>query len=332
MDDPSVVIHRDSAESAARKTRALVSGETLSIGGESFLVTADTIHLAQLLIALMGGFPIGKSPVTAAFALVEGAPPCPPGPADDCHENIEVWQDGPGLWLRHPSGAVGRASPDGVIIGGVGDDLEPLRRLFLPLIAHVLGHRGVFALHAGAIDAGDGALLILGSSGSGKSTLVGISLGKRWQALGDDVVALTPSGGGGVAITGIARPPAVPVGALQSRLHDGTPRDPRGRVHLDPALLDTRPHELIGTVLPYRSASREDDIEKVKATDLLHEVVSSFPGAASPGLLARFMPTAGRIARMDAYRLPIAGDGAARFSDAGLRLEDVARRIRDGRR
>lgn len=331
MDEPAAATHSGSTESAARKTRALVSGETLSIGGEPFLVAADNIHHAQLLLTLMGGFPRAASAFAARFRLTATAPPCPNRPADHHYESIDEWRDGHDLWVRHTSGTAGWATPNAITIGGTGDIEEPLRRLFLPLIAHLLGHRNVFALHAGAIDAGDGAMLVLGSSGSGKSTLVGLSLSRSWQALGDDVVALVPNGADDVSIIGIARPPAIPADALGAPFRESAPRDPRGRIHLDPRVLDTRPHKLIGTVLPYRAESSHGTIEKVMATDLLHEVVASFPSASNPGLLSRLMPIAGRVARMNAYRLPIARTGADRFNDAGLHLDDVALRIRDGR-
>jgi hypothetical protein len=219
------------------------------------------------------------------------------------------------------------ADRDGLEIGGLGEARDPLRRLFLPLVVHTLAFRDIFVLHAGAADAGDGAMLFLGSTGSGKSSLAGLSLARSWRVLGDDMVALTLERDG-VTVTGVPRPPAIPAGALPEDLRRRSPLDPRGRVHLDPQILDRRRHKLIGSVLPFRAMNGERRAVPVAGTDRLHELVGSFPAATSRSHLARFLPIARIAAQLPAYRLPIAVEGTRQFIDAGARLDVVAAQLR----
>lgn len=326
MDDPAAEIQSGSFAMAARRARALVSGEMLSIAHESFLVSAETIDLAESLVALVGGFPVAEGPPSARFSLTRNAIAGPTRVPDERYQSVELWRDADELWLRHDSGFTGWASPAEMRIGGNGEAEEPLRRLFLPLATHVLAHRGVFVLHGGAADAGAGAMLFLGATGSGKSSLVGLSLLRRWRVLGDDIVALMPEGDR-VSIVGIPRPPAIPAEAVRGFVAKHATVDGRGRLVLDPHVLDTAAHPLIGSVLPFRALNRTERATEVAPTDLFHELVGSFPAASNPELLKRFLPIAGLVARLPAYRLPLAREGAERFIEAGAHLDAVATQL-----
>ena len=326
MDDPAAFTQSGSTATAARKARALVSGEMLSIADEPFLVRAESIDLARDLVRLVGGFPAATPPQSASLSLLKAAPECPARQPDEHYGYIELWRDGDRLWLRHDSGFTGWASTQELVVGGSGEVSEPLRRLFLPLLTHVLAHRDIFVVHGGAADAGGGAMLFLGATGSGKSSLVGLSLTRQWQILGDDMVALKPDGDE-VTVIGIPRPPAIPAGALLNDFGNSEPLDGRGRIHLDPGILDREPRSLIGSVLPFRAMNGERHVSDVEGIDLFHELIGSFPAASNQELLRRFLPTAVAVAQLPAYLLPLASEGKDRFIDAGLRLDAVAAQL-----
>lgn len=206
MDEPEVAIQSGWADTAARSARALVSGETLSIAGHSFLVAAEGISHASELAVLVGGFSAGPTAPTGSLSLVLDAPAPPPRRADETYDDIELWRDGETLTLRNGAGVAGWADRTTIVIGGSRQVAESVRTLFLPLVTHVLAHRGTFVIHGGAVDAGNGALLLVGASGAGKSTLAGLSLGKDWDVLGDDIVALSAADGQ-VRVVGVPRPP-----------------------------------------------------------------------------------------------------------------------------
>lgn len=327
MDDPDVSIQSDWEATAARRARALVSGERLTIAGHSFLVTAEGIGHARELARLVGGFGPGALPHAATFSLVVEAPPCPPRPADETYDGIELWRDGDRLVLRSTTGVCGWANRTNIVIGGSNGIRESLRHLFLPLAAHVLAHHDVFVIHGGAADAGNGALLFLGPSGAGKSTLAGLSLAKGWDVLGDDIVALTTHDDG-LWVIGVPRPPAVPVDAAPKDAAGSEELDPRGRRHLDPGVLDTSAHQVIGTVLPFRATDGEDRCDRTAAPELLHHIIGSFTSATTRGLLARFLPVAAMLARCPGYALPLQNTGSDRLTAAADHLVAVESQLR----
>lgn len=75
-------------------------------------------------------------------------------------------------------------------------DADALGVLHLPVaLAFALRHHGVFHLHAAALDAGDGPLVVAGQSGVGKTTLALALLEAGLAWCGDDAAYLAARGG-----------------------------------------------------------------------------------------------------------------------------------------
>jgi hypothetical protein len=102
-----------------------------------------------------------------------------------------------------------------------GDEIivDPLpgidgRSIRLPLLGTVLAlllhQRGVFTLHASAVDICGGAVAFLGNKGWGKSTLAAALYGRGHAFVADDIVALTLRG---------SEPPSVAPGFPQFKLY-----------------------------------------------------------------------------------------------------------------
>jgi len=77
-----------------------------------------------------------------------------------------------------------------------------LLRLYLlgPVFAALLHQRGYFLLHASAVSIGGRAVALLGDSLAGKSTAAAAFVQRGHGFLADDVVALSPSADGAVAV------------------------------------------------------------------------------------------------------------------------------------
>ncbi len=91
---------------------------------------------------------------------------------DERQPDLEVWHDGDVLHLAsEPHGVRARVTPtQAQIVGGTPPREQAFRRVFQPVITHMLGYRGIFVLHAASMRKGDRGVLALGETGKGKST------------------------------------------------------------------------------------------------------------------------------------------------------------------
>jgi hypothetical protein len=103
------------------------------------------------------------------------------------------WDAAPGLFLLRGGRRAGRFL---VKAGNVTFERNPgcndatLARCFTDqVLAALLRQRGLLVLHANAVAAPDGVIVISGESGSGKSTTLAALLDRRCQMLSDDVTA-----------------------------------------------------------------------------------------------------------------------------------------------
>ena len=178
-----------------------------------------------------------------------------------------LWQARPGALLMHLPD-VARC----LVTGGRDLLVEPLRSdrdgvaSFLagtPLTA-ALQQRGLLTLHAAAVEAEQGAALLLGPSGAGKSSLAAALVERGFPLLADDVVALSLDDGG--------RPMAHPEFGLQRLWANSLSRmDWRGRalapVREGVAKYWVAPQRACARALPVRTAfvlgaeSRDASIE-----------------------------------------------------------------------
>ena len=112
------------------------------------------------------------------------------------------WQAAPGRYLLNAGRAARYLVQNGSeIVVHPGHTLpeDALRAVILSTGLSILLHqRGLFPLHASAIDTDRGAVAFAGASGTGKSTLVASFLKRGHKILSDDMLAIKLSKGGEV--------------------------------------------------------------------------------------------------------------------------------------
>lgn len=276
----------------------------------------------------MAEFLYGLEPVTGEHTCVltfdEAPPELPARSFDDEVFDGEAWQRESEFAFRHESGLVVTADATTAHIGGEADDLWwSFRRLFHPVIAHLLAHQRRYVLHAAAMAGERGALLVFGRSGAGKSTTAMAALRAGWQVMGDDAVVLVP-GAEEVEVMGIARPMAVPGDVFDAVGQFGPMAgDVRSRVELAPHRLSSAAKPLRAIVISDHAAVGRATIERVAPSDVIGEVLSAFTPARNAGLLRAFFPHAATLSRMPAWRLRHSCDPRARLDEAAELLADV---------
>ena len=108
------------------------------------------------------------------------------------------WDAAPGLFLLRGGGRGGRFLVEAGVVTferNSGCEEAILARHFTDqVLAALLRHRGLLVLHANAVEASDGVVVIGGESGAGKSTTLAALLDRGCRMLSDDVTALRPGG------------------------------------------------------------------------------------------------------------------------------------------
>jgi hypothetical protein len=111
------------------------------------------------------------------------------------------WDAAPGLFLLRGGRRAGRflVEADAVTFerNSGCEDAILARYVTDQVLAALLRHRGLLVLHANAVEASDGVVVIGGESGAGKSTTLAALLDRGCRMLSDDVTALRPGGAPG---------------------------------------------------------------------------------------------------------------------------------------
>lgn len=111
------------------------------------------------------------------------------------------WEAAPGLFLLRGGPRAGRFLVEGGTVAferNPGCDDATLARCFTDqVLAALLRHNGLLVLHASAVAAPDGVIVIGGESGTGKSTTLAALLDRGCRMVSDDVTALRPGGAPG---------------------------------------------------------------------------------------------------------------------------------------
>ncbi len=90
--------------------------------------------------------------------------------------------------------------------GAGGDDAAITRHALMSPVAALCYQRGLVPLHAATARRGSRTVLIAGDSGAGKSTLVAGLAASGWEALGDELAAITLDAGGRPAVLPVPAP------------------------------------------------------------------------------------------------------------------------------
>jgi len=298
----------------------------VSVGDTPVLLEASDAHREMAMAALLRGLPTASTRPSCSLRFVAQAPGGVEGKPQERYDDLRVWHLGDDVAYAHPCGVRARLNDEGAWIGGPVDawfggaagDPAPVFRRFLPLgLARLLSVRSQFLLHAGAIARDGAALLVMGPPASGKSTLGLAALRAGWTLLGDGLTIVRVSGGR-LEVSGVPKPPAVPLDVL-----DGAPAgateiagDARGRWELDPAILWRGWLPLAGVLLPGHSRSPQGELRSAPAAAVFPLAVGSFPLATHPASRRRYYRHAAAISRLPARELLHGAEAATRLAAA----------------
>ncbi len=277
----------------------------------------------------MRGFAVSVDSPVAQINFVSATPRVPDRHPDESYPDLRVWRAGEVLHLEHVSGVSARSDRNEIEVGGEGHLGRAFRRIFLPAIAHMLGHRDRWVLHGGLISTGGRGVLILGATGRGKSTLVGAAWRAGWSAHGDDLTVLR-SGSEGIEACALPRPPAIPVEAVPPGfVHVGT-IDARRRVEIDPSALASGWVPLRAVILLEHGVDTEVRVTPVPLSQIIQALLGSFPSASNPALCRPYLRVAAAAASLPRWVFRHSPDARSRVEAACRMLDDVAGRLSDG--
>ncbi len=252
IDEPATSMRSGSEPARSRSNRANDSELVLDIAGLPLLMhAADAAHLATMHAAFGTGAAT-TGPPEAELHYGPGRMTMPDREPDAHQPDLDVWNDGDVLLLSSDAhGIQARVTPTLIdAVSTAAPHERALRRVFQPVITHVLAHRGVFVLHAASMRRGDHGLLALGDTGQGKSTIALAAFQDDWRVMGDDLVALWLADGvpmnGTPMIRGLPKPMALPSDVAADRspaLRDAEMLDwdHRRRLHVPVEQLELRP-------------------------------------------------------------------------------------------
>jgi hypothetical protein len=329
MDEPATSMRSGSVPARSRSSRANDSGFVLDIAGLPVLVHAsDAEHLA-VIRAVFGTASVCTSEPQAEISYGPGRLPSPDAEPDIRQPDLEMWTDGEVLHLAsEPHGVWARVSPTHAeIVGEAPAHERSLRRIFQPVITHILAHRGIFVIHAASMRKGDRGVLALGETGKGKSTLALAALLSDWRVMGDDLVALWIDDDT-LMMRGLPKPMALPndLPSPHTAPLEGAETmewDQRGRLHVPTDRLDLDAVKL-GTILVVEHGETEHStIEPTDADLVTSWLMASYTSVGDAPMMRRFFPVAARAARVPRWIVRHGTDPAVRITDAQRILSDL---------
>lgn len=335
MDDPDTSIRSGSDSARNRSSRANDSELVLDIAGLPVLLRAADIEHMAAIRAAFGTVAVCTS---APGATLEYGPAgdtaerlTMPDRDPDAHQpDLDVWNEGDILYLSSElHGIQGRASPTHARLVSIDPPHErALRRVFQPVITHLLAHHGIFVIHAASMRKSDRGLLALGDTGKGKSTIALAAFQHDWRVMGDDLVALWLVDGIPM-IRGLPKPMALPSEgvAIDGSGLDGAqtlPWDQRRRLHVPVDRLDLSPVPLGAIVVVEHGDAARSTFEPATADRMTSRLMSSFTSVGDAPLMRDFFPVAIRAARVPSGTLYHGTDAATRVAGAQQILSEVA--------
>jgi hypothetical protein len=335
IDEPATSMRSGSEPALSRSNRANDSELVLDIAGLPLLLhAADDAHGATIHAAFGTSGASGRPP-EAELRYGPGRMTMPDREPDAHQPDLDVWNDGDVLSLSSEAHGI-RARVTPTLIDAVSTEVpheRALRRIFQPVITHVLAHRGVFVLHAASMRRGNQGLLALGDTGQGKSTIALAAFQDDWRVMGDDLVALwladdAPMNGTPM-IRGLPKPMALPSDVAV----DGTPAlrdaemldwDHRRRLHIPVEQLELRPVRLGAIVVVQHGAGPRSTSEAMTADRVASRLMSSYTSVGDAPLMRDFFPVAMRAARVPSNVLSHGTDRETRVGDAQRILSKIA--------
>lgn len=340
IDDPATSMRNGSDPARSRSNRAnasdLADSEfadselVLDIAGLPVLMQAvDAAHLAAI-DASFGTVATCASAPGAVLSYGPGRLTMPAREPDAHQPDLDIWNDGEILHLSSElHGIQGVVSPTRAqLVSTEAPHERALRRVFQPVITHVLAHHGIFVIHAASMRKGDRGLLALGDTGKGKSTIALAAFQHDWRVMGDDLVALwlvddTPM------IRGLPKPMALPSDGVMPPTADldGAQTlewDQRRRLHVPVERLDLRPVPLGAIVVVEHGSAGHSTFEPSAADRMTSRLMASYTSVGDAPLMREFFPVAIRAARVPGGVIHHGADAATRIADAQQILTEVA--------
>ncbi len=314
----------------SRSSRANDSELVLDIAGLPLVVhAADAAHLATVHAAFGTGATT-SAPSEAELRYGPGRLTMPDRRPDAHQPDLDVWNVEDVLLLSSDAHDIqARVTPTLIdVVSTAAPHERSLRRIFQPVITHVLAHRGVFVLHAASMRKGDRGLLALGDTGQGKSTVALAAFQDAWRVMGDDLVALwlvddTPM------IRGLPKPMALPSDVAVERssaLRDAEMLDwdHRRRLHVPVEQLELRPVPLGAIIVVQHGSGARSMSEPMPADRLASRLMSSYTSVGDAPLMRNFFPVAVRAARVPGIVVFHGTDPGTRIGDAQRILGEIA--------
>ncbi len=330
MDDPATSIRSGSASARSRSSRANDSAFVLDIAGLPVLVSAAAADHFAILTKIFGTVAITATPPEAEISFGAGDLPLPARSPDERQPDLEVWHDGDVLHLAsEPLDVRARVTPTQArIVGGTPPREQAFRRVFQPVITHMLAYRGIFVLHAASMRKGDRGVLALGETGKGKSTLALAAFQHDWRVMGDDLVALWIEDDTAM-IRGLPKPMALPqdVGESESRTLEGASTltwDHRRRLHVPVDQLDLGAVALGAILVVEHGDTARSVLEPVASDRIASTLMGSYTSVGNGPLMRAFFPVASRAARVVRGVVRHGTDAQTRLGDAQRILADIA--------
>jgi hypothetical protein len=330
MDEPATSIRSGSAAARSRSKRAKPSGFVLDIGGLPVLVhAADADHLA-VIDTVFGSVGACAADARAELVYRTGRLRLPRRKPDERHPDLDVWRDGELLYLSSEVHAVRAvASPTRIdIVGTARAHERSFRRIFQPVITHVLAHNGIFVVHAASMRNDDHGVLTLGETGKGKSTMALAALQHGWRVMGDDLAALWIADDGPM-IRGIPKAMALPSDLTSTRVAqlEGAEElewDHRGRLHVPSDRLDLAPVKLSSVLAVEHGEATTSKVERSTADAITSRLMGSFTSVGNAELMRRFFPVAIRASQVPGWIVHHGTDSTIRVAEAQRILSELA--------
>lgn len=325
METPDTASGSDARRARSRNSPATVDGDVRSIADVPFLLqAADPARAATLrgYCARWEPTPAGVRPmVTLRY---DGDPVTLPRRAPDLERNgMSLWRQGTTVLLHDRGGGIGRADPSTVRVAAP-DDVRGLERLVGLLLGHTLAFAERHTFHAATILLPDGrAVAATGDTGAGKSTLVAVALRMGWRVLGDDLAVLRTHGG--VEVTGVPRPPALPPDIDTGLTVVPVDRDAsRRRLRADASVLTTGWHPLAATLHIEHALGPDSELDPLASRAAFDQLLASRYPASDATTVRETLRVAAAASTVPAFVLRHGRDTVRRAASTADRLRDLA--------
>lgn len=283
--------------------RDALAGVAVDLGGISVELSATDAMRATAIRSVLGRMaPSEADPVVhLAFGAHRVAPP--ERTPDESQGPLQLWHDDAALSIAYGSSVGARVESGRGVLGGYFSGLTRLFHQVAPfMLASLLAPLDRFVLHAGAIQRGGRAVLVLGDSGAGKSTLVLGALQDGWSVLADDLV-LVRSGPSGALVSGIPKGLHVPGEVLDGEVKNRSlQEDSRGRIHLPFEAWDRQSRPITAVILAGHGDRDHAWTEPIGPSELLILLMRAMLSGQKPNV-RRYVRLAISLCELPAFRL-----------------------------